>query len=738
MFTSQRGEPLIAGHTATADDQLRDETVRWTIVGLLGLSFALHWVAILTLSTIAPACVVAIMALTLVALAAYTVAREPGLAAWVIVAGVTAVLSYALSFLPAHLVAPWFSLVVLLAGALCGLGVGAAMTALATVGLLATAYLSPDLLPVDVAQAAVGLNCASLFVTWLVSRPARAALEWSWSSYLEAVVQRNLARDRQAELGRLSKSLNESYHRLEQFNLELERARRAAQEARRLKTQFAAAVSHELRTPLNLIIGFCEMMVLSPSTAYGQRLPAGFRADLDAVYRNACHLSGLVDDILDLSQIDAERMALHRTWTPVAAVVDGAVTTVASLFYRRGLTLTVAPAGDLPALYVDETRVRQILINLLANAARLTDHGGAVVEVGREDGRVVVAVRDTGPGIAPSELPHVFDEFYSGERRGDRSGGTGLGLAVSKRFAELHGGDIRVDSELGRGTTFFLALPEDADAPPTLSSGPAQQELFGRRAGGQAERSIVVLDAAGQVGKVFERYLDDHKVVRAGGWLEAAEIAQREAVQAVVVGSPELSCWPAPSGASAVPLEIAHLPMVSCPLTTARRSAEQLGVADYLLKPVSRDQLRTALRRVKRRLASVLVIDDDPEMARLLTRMVRSLSRGCRVLTAGDGQEGMRLAREGRPEVVLVDLLMPTMDGYAFIGAMRADPALAATPILVVTAHGAEQETVVASHLTVARAGGLSVLEVMRCLKSALDHLEPGTSAPGPRPARVG
>ena len=153
---------------------------------------------------------------------------------------------------------------------------------------------------------------------------------------------------RQAELARFGKSLSVSYHLLEQLNLDLDYARRAAHEARQLKAQFAAAVSHELRTPLNLIIGFCEMMVLSPSQAYGRRLPTGFRDDLEAIYRNACHLSTLVDDILDLSQVDADRMALQREWIAVEQVVEEAMAPLTSLFRDRGLYLRSDVPADLP------------------------------------------------------------------------------------------------------------------------------------------------------------------------------------------------------------------------------------------------------------------------------------------------------------------------------------------------------------------------------------------------------
>src|SRR5262249_22616907 len=219
-------------------------------------------------------------------------------------------------------------------------------------------------------------------------------------------------RDREAELSRVAKSLREACIRLEEMNAELERAQRAAEDARRLKSEFAATISHELRTPLNLIIGFSEMMMNAPVAYAGQRLPESYRRDLEAIYRNAGQISRLIDDVLDLSQIDAQRMALERSNVSLRQIVDEATSTVALLLEHLGLCLTVHVSPDLPALYVDPTRIRQILINFLNNAARFTDRGGITVRATADEYEVVVAVTDTGVGIPPEDLPYVFEEFH--------------------------------------------------------------------------------------------------------------------------------------------------------------------------------------------------------------------------------------------------------------------------------------------------------------------------------------
>ncbi len=629
---------------------------------------------------------------------------------------------------------PWLSAIVLLAAV--GLGWRPALlVVLAAAGILLVDVPRPAgalLTPTEVN--AILLCLANLTIYSLTGQPFQRVLRWTWSSYRESLERTQEARERQAELARLTKSLGESYYRLEQLNLELERARRAAQTAQHLKEQFAAAVSHELRTPLNLIIGFCEMMVLSPESAYGQVLPSSYRSDLEAIYRNSCHISNLIDDILDLSQIDAGRMALHREWTTLHQIADEAVATVETLFRDRELVLQVILPRDLPPLFVDRTRIRQILINWLANAARFTEQGGVTIQARAEADAVVVAVHDTGPGIPPNEQALLFEEFHQvGQKRWQR-GGSGLGLAVSKRFAKLHGGTTWVESALGQGSTFFLKLPLLVDEAVGHDLGGIDWgERLATRVRGRAQPHVLVIDDSGQVRKVFERYLDDYRIVTVDDVLQSRQQNQDLPLHAVVLGSEEArGRW------QTLQWEIPNLQdilLVSCPLHTPRRVAEDLGVSEYLVKPVSREQLQAALERLNHAPMSVLIVDDNPEMNRLLLRMIRSLCPDCEVLSADDGQRAIEILRDRRPDVLLLDLLMPLVDGYAVLQAVRTSPELSAVPVIVVTARGLRDEAVVASSLSFSRSGGLTVAEVMHWLKTGLDaRLRQRSSSPA-RPA---
>lgn len=655
-------------------------------------------------------------------------ARHAEMAGAVLCAGIIGALCFGFATMSAALLAPWFGLVVFIAGAIFGWR-GAVLPALAVTATIAYGALRmPPLLSANEAWSAIALAWASLITSWLMSRPTTVALSWAWHSYLEAVAQTQRARERQTELARLAKTAAESNYHLKQLNLELDRARAAAQEARRLKSQFATAVSHELRTPLNLIIGFCEMMVLAPSTAYGQKLPPSYRGDLEAIYRNACHISALVDDILDLSQIDADRMALHRDWTSLAETIAEAIATVETLFFERGLYLRTDLPDDLPSLFIDRTRIRQILINLLANAARCIQQGGVVVRAHRESEAVVVAVADTGPGIPAAELHAVFEEFrqVSGA---PWQRGSGLGLTVSRLFAELHGGALLVESVLGEGSTFYVKLPSAAVSP----LAPWREQAV--RAARRQERRVLVVDDAGQVQRLFARYLDGMQVLSAPNLEKARRLIKREVVHALILGSGAQAAW----SATAKTPEFERLPVICCPLHTPRCAAEDLGVVDYLVKPVTREQVRVALRRTGAPVRDVLIVDDDEEMLRLLRRMVRSIVGRCHIRTASNGTLALELLLAQRPDVLLLDLLMDAPNGYTVLQHLRGEPSLNDLPVIIVTARGSAEEAIVAGELRLSRAGGLAVSEVMRWISSGLDALlaTPG-SAPAPPAAPPG
>ncbi len=568
-------------------------------------------------------------------------------------------------------------------------------------------------------------------LAWAFAPNFYLVLDWMYENYLLAEQRTDEAQLHRGQLSRALKDLDLAYSRLRRSNEALAWARWQAEEARQAKARFAANISHELRTPLNLIIGFSDVMVTAPES-YGQPLPPVYRGDLNAIYRNAKHLSDLIDDVLDLSQLEVDRMPLTRENGNLDQVIEEARRMIQGMVEARGLTLTVhLPAGPV-SLFFDITRIRQVVLNLLSNAARFTRTGSIILRLAVEQQEAVVTVTDTGPGIPPEALSHLFEEFYQVDDTIRREhGGTGLGLIISKRFVELHGGRIWVQSEVGRGSTFGFALPLPGRRPARAPRQPARSSPFPE----ETERILVIRHDDPSVVTMFHRYFEGYQVKVASSDAELLDAVVRWQPTAVI----------ADTGRRAeVELTLAEancqgFPLINCPLPTLPQMAHELHSSDYLLKPVTREMLSQALLRVQRPLAKILVVDDDPAMVRLLTRMIRAERPEVRVLQAHGGGMALELIRREQPDLVLLDLLIPGLGGLDLLQQVRAEPELAEMEIIIVTATElGEQTTRSSGELTLVHPRPLPSsewLQLLRALTAALRPVPEPDGASGLVPA---
>jgi len=584
---------------------------------------------------------------------------------------------------------------------------------------------------------AVALPLIALWTTFgalaAVHLSTRQATQWSWEYFVRARDLVEQARDRQAELASALDQLAHANQQLTRLNLLADGLRRAADDARLAKEQFVANVSHELRTPLNMIIGFSEMILESPET-YGASVPPALLADLTVIRRNAQHLAELIDDVLDLSQIEADQMALTKEPAVLSEIVEAAVEAVRPLFESRHLRLAAEAPDNLPDVHCDRTRIREALLNLLSNAGRFTEHGGVQVRVQQDGEDVVVSVSDTGPGIAAEHLDRLFQPFQQVDgsiRR--RYGGTGLGLSISKRFIEQHGGRIWVESQQGAGTTFFFRLPIGADRPGSASSARwlvPDWEFHQRTDASPTVKTpvrarLVVLEAGNSLKRLLKRYAGDVDIAAVDDLADALHELSAGLTQALLINDASPSETLDRLDAATLPYGV---PVVACSVPGADESAHALGVAGYLVKPISKEALLAALDRLNLRAGTLLIVDDEPDALRLLQRMLHSSGRGYRVLRARDGQEALKLLGQYRPDVILLDLVMPNMDGFQLLRIRSQDARLQGIPVIVISARDPLGQPIVSRALAVTRRGGLSVHALLSCIRAITQVL----AVPGP------
>ncbi|MDI7275897.1 MAG: hybrid sensor histidine kinase/response regulator [Anaerolineae bacterium] len=568
------------------------------------------------------------------------------------------------------------------------------------------------------------LAYASTCLTMLV---AGSTLELSdfWEQKL-ATTQRDTIRqlrERQGDLNRTLKALNEAYDSLKRTSEELAVARRAADQARALKEQFVANVSHELRTPLNLIVGFAEMMYLSPECYEGVRWTPELESDIQELYRASRHLQSLVDDVLDLSRIDASRLPLLRELQDIRIVVAEAVDTLAPLFRQRGLYCRVEQPEDLPRLLIDRTRIRQVLLNLCNNAIRFTDAGGVTIRIASLPDAVQVSVCDTGSGIPRDQLDRIFEQFHqvSGDSR--RRGGVGLGLTIARQFVQLHGGRIWAESRVGVGSTFHFTLPLPGAVPhstPLYATPPPRQQAA-------TQRAVVVVDPDPSVAHMIRRYVGGDIVLEAPDASAAEDLIECQHPLAVIVNqAPDTPAegWLGPLGQRCRQYSV---PVLRCSIPSPSWLRRTTNLDGVLTKPVSRETLERVVRQYCGPSGTVLVVDDYPGFVSMVSRMLAAMGSVGRVLTAYSGQQALALAREARPDLMLLDLLMPEMDGFEVLRRLRADPDLAGIRIVATTATNYVEEAL--SHLggalTVSQSQGLPTGTVLEALTAILGIVRP-------------
>ena len=464
---------------------------------------------------------------------------------------------------------------------------------------------------------------------------------------------------------------------------DLRRAKDAAEAASRTKSQFLANMSHELRTPMNAILGYSEML---QEEAEEEGLDS-FTPDLQKIQNAGKHLLALINDILDLSKIEAGKMELYLEDFDVAQVVGDIAATVQTLVAKKNNRLAVRCPPDIGPMRADLTKVRQSLFNLLSNAAKFTQDGEITLDIRRGGDDLWFTVRDSGIGMTAEQMAGLFEAFAQADASTTRKyGGTGLGLAITRRFCRMMGGDATVESEPGVGSVFTLRLPAVAREAEAAGDAPASHPASSPVVTGDL---VLVIDDDPTARDLMHRFLskEGFRPETAGSGEEGLRLARslRPVAITLDVMMPGMDGWAVLQQLKADP-ETQDIPVIMLTMVDDKNIGFALGATDYLTKPIDRSRLAALLARFRcaGAVCEVLLVEDDDttrEMMRaLLTR------EGWGVREAVNGRAALEQVETARPDLILLDLMMPEMDGFEFARHLRERPEWRAIPVIVLTA----------------------------------------------------
>ncbi|MGH3628699.1 MAG: response regulator, partial [Sciscionella sp.] len=459
-------------------------------------------------------------------------------------------------------------------------------------------------------------------------------------------------------------------------------------EANHHKTVFLANMSHELRTPLNAILGFSELLIDSPAGQFPDATRARF---LEQIHSSGKHLLGLINDILDLSKIEAGQMELHPQTITVSEVLSQVASTVEPLVADKRMKLEIEASGA-GRIVADEGKVRQMVLNLVSNAIKFTPEEGLVtIKAERSGGRLKIVVTDTGIGIGEADMKRIFHEFQQVDTGVNRKQqGTGLGLTLTRSFAALHGGDVTVQSELGKGSRFTIDLPVGGPAPAPRSgpsSGAATTEVDASR-----PLILVVEDdpaSAELLARQIERVGFRTQNVRSGADAVAMAKAQKPAAITLDILLPDIDGWEVLTRLKHDEMT-SEIPVIVVSVVDDPALGTALGALDYFVKPVEASALVSRLnnfnfrQKHNGRQTRVLVVDDEPANREWLKNVLEPA--GFRVTLATGGRQAIKLARSSKPDLIMLDLLMPDVNGFDVVEALSSSPATRGIPIMVLTA----------------------------------------------------
>lgn len=629
----------------------------------------------------------------------YLSSQRPNLARYLFVSSLYVILGISMLMLPVNwlpfLVAPLLLVSELLTSWLT-IVVGALFIGFATL-LVQTGYAAYPL-QVLILYTVFGyaVTHGSLRTIWIM-------LHWYRSMFDRSSILLEETRSHRAELVQTLKSLEIARDTQQRLQTQLVYARQQADEARRLKERFASNISHELRTPLNIILGFTEIMHVTPEIYGPVNFPPKLQQDIYQIHRNSRHLLDMIDDVLDLSHIDMTQFALNFERTDLQNFLQDTVELVSHLFSVKPVAFNVQIDRNLPEIQIDRTRIRQVIINLLNNAQRFTFAGSVTFSVHADEKEVVFQVADTGIGIPQDQMQLIFEEFFQVDYSLSRStGGAGLGLAITRRFIEAHNGQLLVESQEHVGSIFTFSLPLPAHIHSSLSSFEKPKE-------NNRDALWLVVDADPHISKLISRYVQGCSIIQVDSPLQITDALNRYSPQGIILNTPQ------DSSVSSQIMDL-PIPVIVCSLPSTTQMVMKLDVTACLSKPILPQELIDCLQAYPS-IKTLLVIDDDIGVVQLVQRILENNRPELIIQRAYNGQQACEMMGTSVPDLVLLDLAMPTVSGFEVITLMKRNPLLQNVPIILLTATQyiySEDES--RGELHIHQNGGLKPMEVLKLL----------------------
>jgi GAF domain-containing protein/CheY-like chemotaxis protein/anti-sigma regulatory factor (Ser/Thr protein kinase) len=507
-----------------------------------------------------------------------------------------------------------------------------------------------------------------------------------------------------------------------QLLLETQNARELAEEATHAKSAFLANMSHELRTPLNAIIGFTRIVRRKGE----ELLPQKQLDNLDKVLTSSDHLLGLINTVLDISKIEAGRMEVQASRFQIKPIIELVGNTSQPLIREEHVELRIKVDDDIPLLYSDQEKIKQILLNLLSNAAKFTHHGSITVRARADNRNLIIAVTDTGIGISANALDRVFEEFQQEDTSTTRQyGGTGLGLSISRSLARLLGGDLKAESQEGAGSKFTLVIPLNygaADRSKAVPTSLVESQQITQTSG----KTVLVIDDHQNAVELIREILEEagYQVFAAPDGVQGLEMARVCKPLAITLDimMPNKDGWQVLHDLKSNP-QTRHIPVILVTVVDQKALGYQLGAADYLLKPLEGQDLLSSLSRItdKQQKPRLLVVDDDPNVHEMITHLLADSDYLIRAVS--DGDQALAAIQTETPDIILLDLLMPNLDGFGVIENLNQEPETSHIPIIILTAKSLSQTE--ADHLasyivSVIQKQGLRGETLLKTIESAM------------------